>query len=670
MIKKYFKNLPLSLRLILLVASLLTIIFIIIGTYIYTTNKSELLRHNEQSINNHLEELNSILENEYQQTKSIVTAAENISGFLLKTYDIGTLEDTSFYPIDATVLKDSIHHLISKQEDDPFLSLKTDFYKKKYMDNGYALLLSKNGHFIIHPHHEGKNISNTSFFRNIIRHNKATTSQLEFNFPEKDKTQKILFYRYHQPFEAYTGIVIFKEDLYSTLYKIRNTLIITFIISLAIFILPLFFFADRIDKDFHHIIAVLNDLSKGSRVEKIEHQRSDEVGMILDNLNKMIAYIKRNCSFSNELGKGNLDTAFEPLSKADELGNALLEMRENFKAAEIENKKQKVIEEERSWIAQGLAKFAEILRKDNDDLETLSYNVISNLVKYLDALQGGLFVVEKNEDSPFLEMKACFAYDRRKYLEKQIPPGEGLVGMCYKEQKTIYITDVPEGYFDISSGLGDTDPGSILIVPVKLNDKVYGCIEIAALTEIEKYKIEFVEKVSENIASTISSVRMNMETNRLLEKSQHQSEEMKNQEEELRQNMEELKATQEEAQRRENELKETLFAINKAIGTLELDMQGNILDANKFYMDMTGQTIAELKGRNLSEFLNDTNENPFSAILNALSTGQSHIGKNEYIFNKKKKHLYESFTSIRNNDGVFSKIMVMSYDLSEIKKIC
>ncbi len=668
MIKKYFKNLPLNVRLVLLVAALLTITFGIIGTYIYTVNKKELLSHNQQSIENHLDELNSIVEKEYQQTKSMVTAAKDISTFLLYNYDIGTYTDTLFNPVEATTLRDSIHRLISKQDEDPFFNLKVSFYKKKYIDNGYAFMLNKRGIFTIHPQQEGEDISKTTFFKKFIRHDKATTSQLEYKFPKESNEQKIYFYRYLQPFETFIGIVVYKEDLYGMLYKIRNTLIISFIISLIIFILPLFFFADKIEKDFQHIIAVLGRLSKGNRVEKIEHQRKDEVGMILDNLNEMITYMKRNYSFSKELGTGNLDTDFEPICKEDQLGNALLEMRENFKAADIENKKQKVVEEERSWIAQGLAEFADILRKDNDNLELLSYNVISNLVKYLGAMQGGLFVVEDDGDGPYLDMKACFAYDRRKFIDKQINPGEGLVGMCYKEQKTTYITEIPQGYVDISSGLGDADPGSILIVPVQLNDKVYGCIELAALKEIEKYKIEFVEKISENIASTISSVRMNMETTRLLEKSRHQSEEMKNQEEELRQNMEELKATQEEAQRRENELKETLQGINKAIGTIELDMQGNIINVNKFYLDMTGQSIAELKGRNLSEFYNNSNETSFSNILTTLATGQSHIGKHEYLFNKTKRHFYESLTPIRNNDGVFSKIMVMSYDLSEIKK--
>ncbi len=662
-----FKNLPLNIRLVTLVGLLLLLTFSFLGGYIYTTNKDKLISTTDQSINNHLDELINIMEKEYEQTKNMITAAENISNFLLQNYKVGNFRDTTFEKLQGSLLRDSIHRIISKQDEDPFYNLKLSFYKKKYYDNGYAFLLSKGGNFIIHPKYEGENVRNTAFFRSIIS-NKHKSGKLIYKYSAKEKKPKLLYFKYYQPYEAYVGIVIYKEDLYGLLYKIRNTMILSALAGLIIFIIPLFLFAGKIENDFQHIISVLDSLAKGHRVKKIDHQRSDEVGMILDKLNGMVAYMRRNCSFSKELGKGNFDTEFSPLSREDELGNALLEMRENLKTANIENKKQKIIEEERNWIAQGLAKFADILRQNNDNLETLSYNVISNLVKYLNALQGGLFVVEKTDNGPVLEMKSCFAYDRRKFIEKQIKSGEGLVGMCYKEKETIYMTEIPEGYIDITSGLGDADPRSILIVPMKLNDKVYGCIEIASLEPFDNYKIEFVEKIGENIASTISSVRMNMETSRLLEKSQHQSEEMKNQEEELRQNMEELKATQEEAQRRENELKEILNAISKAIGTLELDMQGNIISVNDYYLQMAERSGSAFKGKNLSEFFYDTKENSFSNILTELSTGQSHTSKHDYVFNKNKKQFFESFTPIRNHEGVFSKILVMSYDVSEIQK--
>jgi len=112
------------------------------------------------------------------------------------------------------------------------------------------------------------------------------------------------------------------------------------------------------------------------------------------------------------------------LSEKDVLGNSLLEMRQSLQNAEKTQAMHAEIEKHRNWATSGLAKFAEILRKDNNNLETLSYNIISNLVKYLDASQGGIFIVNDADsaEEAFLEMKACYAFDRKKFVEKQIRP--------------------------------------------------------------------------------------------------------------------------------------------------------------------------------------------------------------------------------------------------------
>ena len=306
------------------------------------------------------------------------------------------------------------------------------------------------------------------------------------------------------------------------------------------------------------IIKIKNNLIQmglGVMPNKQIKERNDEVGEMAAALNALIRGLKETTDFSIEIGKGNFDSPFVPLSEQDDLGNALLEMRTNLKHATEEEKRRKKEDDQRNWASQGIAKFSDILRQNNDNMEKLSYDVISSLVKYCDANQGGLFVInDDDENNKFIEMASAYAFNRKKFLEKKIEMGVGLVGRAIQEAETIYITDIPNDYITITSGLGDNNPKSILIVPLVVNDEVYGVIEMASFREFEKYQIEFVEKIGENIASTLSTVKVNIRTSELLERTRQQAEEMRAQEEEMRQNMEELQATQEESARRESEL--------------------------------------------------------------------------------------------------------------------
>ena len=321
----------------------------------------------------------------------------------------------------------------------------------------------------------------------------------------------------------------------------------------------------------NRVKGILNSMCLGVLPNQKLKVRNDEIGDMSAALNDLIDSFRKFTSFAKEIGKGNYNVRFEPLSEQDDLGNALLEMRDNLKKAAEEDDKRKTEDEQRNWASQGVARFSELLRENNDNLEELSYQIIQNLVKYTNGNQGGLFLLNhEDEDHSRIELKAAYAYSRRKYLDKHIEPGVGLVGRAVQEGETIYMTEIPDNYINITSGLGDANPRSLLIVPLKINDEVHGVIEMASFEEFQPYQIEFVERVAENIASTLSTVKINIRTNELLEKSQQQAEEMKAQEEEMRQNMEELKATQEESSRREKELKDKLDdcqeRLNKYIG--------------------------------------------------------------------------------------------------------
>ena len=319
----------------------------------------------------------------------------------------------------------------------------------------------------------------------------------------------------------------------------------------------------------NHTKNILLSMGKGILPKEKLKEGSDEVGQMSKALNMLVQGLTNIFNFSLEIGKGNFDTHFTPLSDEDVLGHSLLDMRNELKKAAEDEGRRKQEDEQRNWAAQGVAKFSDILRKSTDELEELSYNIISNLVKYTNSNQGGIYVINDNDkDNLFIEMKASYAYDRRKFITKRIEIGEGLVGRCYQEKEKIYLTEIPHDYMKITSGLGEDNPRALLIVPLIYNDVIYGLVEIASFNEYPTYVIEFIERIGESIAATISSSKSQIQTALLLEQSQQQAEEMSSQEEEMRQNMEELRATQEQSARREEELQREVVELRKRIKEL------------------------------------------------------------------------------------------------------
>jgi methyl-accepting chemotaxis protein len=360
-----------------------------------------------------------------------------------------------------------------------------------------------------------------------------------------------------------------RQDMLATFDRFQNWIFIMGLILVVGAIVVGILTINSLVVPINHTKNILQSMGKGVLPKEKLTEGNDELGLMAKALNNLVKGLTNIFNFSLEIGKGNFDTHFNPLSDEDVLGHSLLDMRNELKKAADEEDRRKEEDEQRNWSAQGVAKFSDILRKNADELNELSYSIISNLVKYTNSNQGGIYVINDNDkDNLFIEMKASYAYDRRKFITKRIEIGEGLVGRCYQEKEKIYLTEIPHDYMKITSGLGEDSPKSLLIVPLIYNDVIYGLVEIASFNEYPAHVIEFIERIGESIAATISSSKAQIQTAILLEQSQQQAEEMSSQEEEMRQNMEELRATQEQSARREEELQHEVTDLRKRLKEL------------------------------------------------------------------------------------------------------
>ncbi len=446
--------------------------------------------------------------------------------------------------------------------------VKQIFYEKSFYNTGYVSLIDRGGNVLICQHNEGLNLAGEPYFRDIelSRHGNSRY------YDETDGQWKWIYFTWYGPEESYLVATIDQYE-FITGPVLNIILVLLFAIVLSVFILAIvsFYTTRTISNPINKLSSIVDKLAKGIIPEKSDYEYEDEVGQMTKSVNQLVDGFRRTALFARALENKNFDHEYEPLSKDDLLGNALLDMRHSLKKAVEEEKQRTAENEKRKWVTQGIAKFADILRQNYSDINELSYNIIKHLVEYMSVNQGGIFIInDEKEDEIFLELTACYAYDRRKYMQKQIQPGEGLVGTCFLEKKTIHLSEIPGDYIYITSGLGYDNPSALLIVPLKLNEDIYGVVELASFNEFEDYQVEFVEKIGESIASTISSTRINQKTAVLLEKSQQQAEEMRAQEEEMRQNMEELNATQESMEIRDRENKDIIDKLKK-----DLDIKEN-----------------------------------------------------------------------------------------------
>ena len=402
---------------------------------------------------------------------------------------------------------------------------------------------------------------------NMAAYNDPTLMYLEITPKVSSDTSAIIIKRTNEILKKLDNLINIQQgtvagkqkDMNASFEGLKDSIFITCLILIGVSLLLAFFTVRSLVVPIKYMKKLLLSMSRGVLPDRAIKASGDEIGEMSKALNELVIGLKALSGFALEIGRGNYNSDFKPLSDDDVLGNALLRMRDDLKSATVEDTKRKLEDEQRNWATTGVAKFSDILRQDNDKLDVLSYNVISNLVKYMDANQGGIFIINDNDKlNIFIELVACYAYNRKRHLEKNMQLGEGLIGRCILEKETIYLTDIPDNYVKINSGLGDSNPRSLLLVPLAMNDSVFGVIEIASFKEIQAYQIEFVVKIAEIIAATLSTVKINMKTSELLEQSHIQAEELAAQEEEMRQNMEELRATQEQSSRKEQELQVAL----------------------------------------------------------------------------------------------------------------
>jgi len=451
-------------------------------------------------------------------------------------------------------------------------------------------------------------------------------------------------------------------------HQIYNNVI--FIIAILLYVVTLLVLRSLIKmklmKPASRISSAMRQISEGSHIVIEKQPEYKEYNIIVEELNNISAQAKTISEFVVNLKNNKFDIKIEKYNKRNELESNLIQLRDKLKESQETEIKRQEEEKQSQWFIDGQAKFNEILRNSTSNLYVLSDNVIKNLVKFLNASIGGLFILNDNT----LELTSSFAYDRKKFLTKTIPVGEGLIGMCALEQNTVWLNNIPKNYIEIESGLGESTPQSLLIIPLKTDNDLLGVIEISSFNKFQKHEVEFVENTARNIAATIETTKISERTTDLLSESQKKSEELAQRDNEMTLKIDELRKTQNEAIRKEAEMTGLIAAVDRTLLKAELTPRARIVSLNTLFTNKTNFHPEDIKNKNFIEVLDEESAKDFTKILNKVIEGEV-IQINQNIVSKQGVEIpvIAQYTPIKNETGEVIRILFIGNDISHQKEV-
>src|SRR5205807_5494169 len=201
------------------------------------------------------------------------------------------------------------------------------------------------------------------------------------------------------------------------------------------------------------------------------------------------------------------------------------EMIRNLKETTLRN-------EEQNWLKTNLAKFSRMLQGQRDLLE-VGKLILSELAPVVSAQHGVFYIMSNSADEPELKLLASYAHAGGNGVKTHFKLGESLIGQAALEKQRILLVDVPTGYMKVSSGLGESRPTNIVVLPILFEGKVKAVMELSSLERFNATHQAFLDQLAESIGIVLHTIEANTRTENLLEQSQSLAAELQKTNQEL-----------------------------------------------------------------------------------------------------------------------------------------
>ncbi|MCG8634810.1 MAG: response regulator [Desulfobacterales bacterium] len=259
---------------------------------------------------------------------------------------------------------------------------------------------------------------------------------------------------------------------------------------------------------------------------------------LTDNVNELAANLTTQVRAIAEVARAVTEGDLTRSIKAEARGEVAT-LKDNINEMILNLKNTTTLNQEQDWLKTNLAQFASMLQGQRDLLR-FGNMILSELAPLVTAQHGVFYIAEQSETETKLKLLSSYAFKQRKQLASEFRLGEGLVGQCALEKQRILITEVPDDYVQINSGLGKGTPLNIVVLPIIFEDELQAVIELASFNRFSDISITFLDQLTENIGVMLNTIAATMRTEELLKESQSMAEELQNQQDELKQTNEEL----------------------------------------------------------------------------------------------------------------------------------
>ena len=325
--------------------------------------------------------------------------------------------------------------------------------------------------------------------------------------------------------------------------------------------------------------------------------------------------------------------------------------------------------EEQRWVKASIAEISSKLQGLNSFID-LAREVITTLTPMIGAGCGVFYHYSEEK----LRHLASYGFRERKRINNELKIGEGLVGQCALEKSPITLTDPPVDYIKISSGLGETVPRVIAVLPILHTDQLIGVIELASFKPFGNRETLFLDALMPTLGMTMQIIDRNIRTQQLLAETKLQAERMESQAAKLEEQSVELEAQQAELSQAETWFRSIIESAPD--GLFVIDEHGSITLTNIEAAHIFSYDSSELIGISADNLIAGSGRKKYSeARLHFMTSNENrfHLTESEDMFGKRKDgteiNIDLTFSRLPAIGGRGVCICITIRDVTERKKL-